>query len=352
VKTPLGGIYICSDEKPNVSVHLEVIHPQTGASTEVSIENPEYLYPHQIFERTQDLRGYLNFQRQRVEKHQDTSVLPPKYTNLNGLWGEWTGEEILSGKSPITSQSIKEEEDRVRQLGIKLYIFLGYSTEQWDEYNDNRLQLRRGLRLLRGGLQLATKHMPQGDSLTIPMTNNIGFQNIAHVIIHFENAEPDLGRKGFQPEDVEIAEKLSVSAVTAFRKYFPRMLRQSTGAPVFTQQINLAEWKSQQREHEKTNPLIIKGRGLFQPTEELPIRSFPLVEQDVVALFNQMLSAGLVRGIQLLASSQYKQYDGLYRVMMEPPFDKYILSDDNPLGIIASFFDGSDTTLVFHHKCN
>jgi hypothetical protein len=57
-----------------------------------------------------------------------------------------------------------------------------------------------------------------------------------------------------------------------------------------------------------------------------------------VALFNQMLSSGLVRGIQLIASSQYNQYDGLYRVAMSPPFDKFILSDSNPLGIDEDFF--------------
>ena len=59
----------------------------------------------------------------------------------------------------------------------------------------------------------------------------------------------------------------------------------------------------------------------------------PVVEQDVVALFNQMLSSGLVRGVQLISSSQYKQYDGLYRIAMFAPFEKYILADDNPLGI-------------------
>lgn len=74
------------------------------------------------------------------------------------------------------------------------------------------------------------------------------------------------------------------------------------------------------------------------PSEELPIRSEPLVEQDVVALFNQMLSAGLIRGIQLIASSQYNQYDGLYRIRMEPPFDRFIRSANNPLGIDEGLF--------------
>ena len=89
-------------------------------------------------------------------------------------------------------------------------------------------------------------------------------------------------------------------------------------------------------------PVIIVGTGLFSPTEELPIRSEPLVEQDVVALFNQMLSSGLVRGIQLISSSQFNQYDGLYRIHMDDPLERYLLSDTNPLGIVDDHFIGKD----------
>ena len=137
---------------------------------------------------------------------------------------------------------------------------------------------------MHGGLQLATRHMPQGLPLTIPMTNNVGFQNLAHVIIHFENAEPDLGRKGFQPEYAQLAEKISVSAVTAFRRRY-NLLRKPGVAKIFNDELKIDQWIKKQEEHEATNALTITGTGLFLPTEELPIRSEPLVEQDVVALY-------------------------------------------------------------------
>jgi hypothetical protein len=113
-------------------------------------------------------------------------------------------------------------------------------------------------------------------------------------------------------------------------------------AKIFNDELKIDQWIKKQEEHEATNALTITGTGLFLPTEELPIRSEPLVEQDVVALFNQMLSSGLVRGIQLIASSQYNQYDGLYRVRMDPPFAKYIYGPDNPLGIEEDVFPGED----------
>jgi hypothetical protein len=157
------------------------------------------------------------------------------------------------------------------------------------------------------------------------------------VIVHFENAEPDLGRKGFQPEYVHLAEKIGVSAVTAFRRRYS-LLRKPGAAKIFDDEVRIDQWIKAQEEHEKSHALVITGTGLFMPTEELPIRSEPLVEQDVVALFNQMLSSGLIRGIQLIASSQYNQYDGLYRVRMEPPFERFIRSSRNPLGIDEGFF--------------
>ncbi|WP_146209546.1 hypothetical protein [Vitiosangium sp. GDMCC 1.1324] len=281
-----------------------------------------------------------------ISKGDDPSKIPAKYLKLNGLWGEWSGEELLqeSESSPIRPKLDKAEQQLANELGISIYVFLAFSTELWDELNDSKLHLRKGHRLIRGGLQLATRSMPQGLPITIPMTNNIGFQNLAHVIVHMDRAEPDLGRKGFQPEHVRLAEKLAVSAVTAFRKR-SNLLRKATGEPIFHEEIKLDQWIEQQKEHEKESPLAIKGKGLFLPTQELPIRSTPLTEQDVVATFNQMLSSGLVRGVHLISSSQYQQYDGLFRVAMDPPYAKYIHSPDNPLGVVEESFTGQSGPL-------
>lgn len=334
--TPLGGIYLCGMQSRPIKVHLEVIDGG-GKRTEAELSAPEYLHPNLVLKRTADLREFLDDQKKRLEKGQDVSKVPAKFRALHGIWGEWKGKEILEGKTPIRPRLDVQEEKLVKELDISLRIFLAFSTDLWDTYNDKTLGLRKGHRLLRGGLQLCTRHMPQGQPITIPMTNNIGFQNLAHVLVHFENAEPDLGRKGFQPDVVRVAEKLSVSAVTAFRRHYS-LLRKPGGAKAYDDELKLDEWKKEQEEHAKNCPLIISGSGLFMPTEELPIRSEPVVEQDVVALFNQMLSAGLVRGVQLISSSQYKQYDGLYRISMEKPYEKYIVSDDNPLGIDEEHF--------------
>jgi len=344
--TPLGGIYLCGQTPPEIEAVVNVTDANGNQTTD-QVSSPDYLYPHTIIPRSADLRLFMADQAERAAKGLDTSKINPKFTKLNGIWGQWTGEEIIGDTTtdcPIRVRLDADEQQLVRDLGIKVYVYLAFSTDLWDSLNDNAFGLRKGARVLRGGLQLATRHMAQGSALTIPMTNNIGFQNLAHVIVHFENAEPDLGRKGFQPEVVQVAEKISVSAVTAFRRR-NHLLKKPGVASIFGSELALQDWIKQQETHEKDHALIITGKGLFLPTEELAIRSEPVCEQDVVALFNQMLTSGLVRGVQLIASSQYKQYDGLYRVLMEQPFDRFVISDENPLGVDEEMFAGVDERL-------
>jgi hypothetical protein len=345
VVTPLGGVYL-AEPAPPLAVQVTVIDSE-GTTTTDDQAAASYLFPHEVLGRTADIREFLEEQKKRAAKNQDTTKIPPKFTNLNGVWGTWAGDEILSGASPMAPRLDAGEKKLVEELGVTVYGFLAYSTDLWDAFNDQKLALRKGQRVLRGGLQLATRNMPQGLPITIPLTNNIGFQNITHVVIHMDSAEPDLGRKGFQPEHAQVAGKLAVSAVTALRRYFDQMLRKSTGAPVLQQKLKLEQWIDGLKDHEKKHPLIVSGKGLFMPAEQLPIRSLPLVEQDVVALFNQMLSSGVVRGIQILASSQYEQYDGLFRVAMRPPVDRFTRSATNPLGVDSGMFDGQDEGLTF-----
>jgi hypothetical protein len=357
ILTPAGGIYIAGAKKPVVQIDIIVVD-RNGDATENTIDGPTYYYPHLKIPKSGNLDEFIRDQKKRLSGGGDPARIPAKFKGLNGLWREWGTEELLGDRvsdCPIQVRLDGDEKSLARAAGVRIYVYLAFSTDLWDSINDSQLRLRRGGRVLHGGLQLATRHMPQGITLTIPMTNNIGFQNLAHVIIHFDNAEPDLGRKGFQPEYVQIAEKLAVTAVTAFRRRYD-LLRKPGVAKIFSDELKVEQWIRQQEQHEHDQPLVITGAGLFLPTEELPIRSEPLVEQDVVALFNQMLSSGLIRGIQLIASSQYNQYDGLFRVRMDPPFGKFIRGDENPLGVDEESFTAQESHItkvkVLEYKYN
>jgi hypothetical protein len=217
---------------------------------------------------------------------------------------------------------------------VSCYGFFCYSTEIWDRFNDEVLGLRKGNRILRGGLQLATNCMPQGELLIIPLTRNIGYQNVAHILIHFDRAEPDLGRKGFQPELEELAEDISTHVVGLFLRR-RRLLKRETGAPPdILQEKTIHDWITAQEEHEKKNPLLITRKDVFLPTKEPSITSKPLNEQDVIALFNQLLAGGVIRGIRVMATNQHQQYDGIFRFCLKKPFEHHVFDKRrNPLGV-------------------
>jgi len=231
-----------------------------------------------------------------------------------------------------------------------IYVFFAYSTQIWDDFNDRKVHLRKKGRILKGGLQLATQNMPQGDLIIIPLTQSTGYQNTTHVIVHFRDAEPDLGRKGFQPELVELASSLAVASVNTFKRWHEH-LRKDTGQPQLFADSEKHQWITEQEQHELTHPLKISGTGLFAPEEIIPITSIPLLEQDVVALFNQMLAAGVIRGFRVLATSGHQRYDGIVKIHVEHDPKFIYHPQKNPLGVPAENIEKVTTSpLILEYK--
>ena len=340
VHTPLGAIYIKPDQPYfPIRIDLEVID-SNGTVTNETVDNPEYLYPHKKFDPVVKLREYLDWMKKEIEKGNLPSP-PKRFTNLSAFWITLDAGDILNNGTLFPVKLSTVQRALVKELDVKIYFFMCFSIELWDQLK-SRLGLNKRAQLLQGGLQIATRHMPQGPLLPIPLNRMLGFQNITHIIIHID-AEPDLGRKGFQPEHVAIAKTLAQRLVEQYgMKYRWNLLRRRVGTVSMVKELQLDRWIEQQRIHEEQHPLKIVKPQVFKPLTYLPTRSEPQVEQDVVALFNQMLSAGIIRGIHMLSSSQYEQYDGLYRRILDIPYSTYVYDPDtNPLGVIRDSL-GSD----------
>lgn len=244
--------------------------------------------------------------------------------------------ELFDALDQGTSFKIKFTGSHIRPSNLAWYQ--AQTAEQWLYLLlvKTPLKLRKGLRILRGGLQLANNHMPQGELITIPLTRSIGHQNQAHVIVHFEGADPDLGRKGFQPELKELAERLSVTIV---RQLGARrdILKSDSGAHTeIDNEIKVHDWLKSQEQYETTHPLELTNQNFFLPMNRISIGSEPQSEQDVIVLFNQLLAGGVIRGIRLLATSQALQYDGVFRYLADEPLaNHYFDPTTNPLGVLA-----------------
>lgn len=332
IKTPLGGVYF--DKKPSIKKCYLSVVDEKGNRTEKEIQECTYVYPHTVISHSKDLKEVQGKQKELIDSGKDGSRLPDSYYKLNGLYRSWDTDEIVSNSAGLNIKFDSKEKELLEKYKVNLYSFFCYSTDIWDKYNDDIVGLRKRGRILKGGLQLATNNMPQGELEIIPLTKNIGFQNTTHAIVHFINAEPDLGRKGFQPELEQLAMSIASSSVRIFL-HWRKLLKKETGAPPdIVAEKDVHEWIKLQEDHEKSDPLIIRREDLFLPLKEPSITSKPLNEQDVISLFNQLLAGGVVRGIKIMSTSQHEKYDGVFKFWIKKPFENHIFDKvKNPLGI-------------------
>lgn len=350
LKTPLGCIDFKDEQSSNITFDLEVIDA-SGLSTTAKDQNANYIYPHNKISTSVSLKELIETQNKFMQSGKPLSLFPAKFLRLNGFYEFFTTEEIKS----LRSSKISEILDLVQKYEVSAYGYFCYSTEIWDELNDNVVKLRKGTRILRGGLQLSNNLMPQGELITIPLTSNIGYQNQAHIIVHFVNADPDLGRKGFQPELKELAESIAIAIVNKFKK-FRNNLKMDTGSrPSIASSDDVYDWITKQVTYEASHPLKINNPHFFAPINEISITSLPQSEQDVIVLFNQLLAGGVIRGLKLLATDQKKQYDGVFKYFIKEPLDNHRFDKlKNPLGV-AELENKSEYTsrpLILEYKYN
>ncbi len=329
VKTPLGNIDFFNTNPNKTYCNLEVIDTK-GVITSITNEEADYVYPHTKIQASANLKDILAFQENLISSGRPVTM-PARFKRLNGIYEFFTSDEL---KLLPTNKLNADGKALIDAYKVSAYGYFCYSTDIWDELNDKVVQLRKGSRILRGGLQLANNFMTQGDLLAIPLTSNIGYQNQAHIVVLFSNADPDLGRKGFQPELKELGEIISVGIVNKFKKW-RELLKIDTGSrPNIASSDDVFNWISEQAKYEESHPLVIKNKNFFSPIHEISITSIPQSEQDVIVLFNQLLAGGVVRGIKLLATDQKKQYDGVFKYYIKEPIINHVYhKTENPLGV-------------------
>jgi hypothetical protein len=322
IVTPLGGIYLKSIPfQPHV--YITVID-RTGISTKFDKKKAEFYYPHEIPDIVQaDL-----FEIRSAFKNIDGDIktqsqkLPDKFKNLQLIWEIWNSSELL------TSDYLKLELDEserilIEQFEICVYASQVDSLETFSTFNET-LGIRQKTKLLRGGIQLATDGMPQGDLLQISLNRQSGLQDYTFIIVHFKSGNPDTGRKNFQPELKGIAEKLATH-ITRFIILYRDLLRFDTGSirnmkPAKDRHVwikRLENWRDQ-------NPLP------DAINENFTYLSKPQEEQDVIAVFNQFVGAGIIKGIYFYSNEYNEKYDSLFELKYNESF-KY--SSENPLGV-------------------
>jgi hypothetical protein len=192
--------------------------------------------------------------------------------------------------------------------------------------------------------------MPQGETDVIPLQRYIGRQNQVHFLIDFKNISADLGRKGFHKDIVDFCKSVTEKITANYLNKFRACMRPNTGAPNDLQRRQaVASWKELMKDHEEKHPLQIENEHFFLPTKKISLTSEPTREQDVIALFHQLLAGGVIRGVSIMSTNERFTYDGLYHIRIEEPTQFHIYDNEtNPLGVLKTVIDEYELPFISH----
>lgn len=328
IKTGLGSFFSC----PNIQVYLKVISSQGEESNE-DFKGIEYLWPYQVVNKSVKYTELKQKIDQLFSSQGPAFKVPSNFKNIECIYDTFDKDTLLS----LLSLS-DEEKSAINKLDPVFHFSYMYSAKVWSKFNEN-LNIRQNHSILVPGIQICANKMPQGEIIQIPLKRDIGRQFQVSIVAHFNNCSPDMGRKGFQTEVVDlsksIAKEIIQNLVAKYKKYF----RVSTGiSPDLKRENEVDQWKIEIAEHEKSNPIRLINQHFFQPMNSISITSEPTREQDVISLFNQLIAGGVIRGIKIMSTNERFVYDGMFKVSFDEPSDMHIYDkEENPLGVTDEY---------------
>lgn len=325
IKTGLGAFY----KNSNVKISIQVTDTNS-ITTYFNQKGTEYFWPHRLDIKSANYFDIDKKEGELFEKKGAQFKLPSEYSNLDCFYGFLKTEEIEN-----FIKLTEEEIENIERFEPSIYFSYLYSAKIWNVFNEE-LNIRKNYRILHGGIQLAADNMPQGEIIPIPLQRGTDRQNRVHVVIHFSKATADLGRKGFHKDVVLFSQEISRKLIEGPLQRKRNTLRPITGAaPDLIRQKEINDWKTKFLEYEKSNKLEILNENFFLPTKKISITAQPSREQDVIALFNQLLAGGVIRGIKIMATDERFTYDGLYKIAFEKPNENHVYDlVTNPLGVL------------------
>ena len=257
-----------------------------GSEAEHAIQ-PSYMFPHELDDRNQflDMGEYVESGRGPEIHRRDTNKL--------GIFRTFTDDQIRSEFDQLPTGNGPAQSE------LWMYVFRSYSAKFFTDKRDTPLGKR-----MYPGVRIASDSMPIGSTSNMTQLRRFTYSaNTVHMLLHVEDAEPDIGRKGFSEEVDELGQTLAKELVERKLQAWNQFLR-AEGSDRRVEAA-LENWKFDSRTHQAESPLP------DWPGKTLKITSIPRQEQDVIALFHELLGAQAILGFEVLSTNQHSRYDSL-----------------------------------------
>jgi hypothetical protein len=319
--------YISFDEDDEFLNALKVILYVTyNGVTQSKIVQKGYLYPHKV--------DGLASVRLSDLKRGERGKLPPRHTMKHCIYNFYDNEAVKQkALSKLDSYSRfgpyrNELREDITRFNPSAYIVFTWSSEFWDEANKRIFGHEQ--RELDHGIVFATKTQRIAEPKKIDFSFRSGDYNRFFIVLNMNKLEADIGRKSLERRVYNIGMLISDSFQNDFVDYQDAL----TPTP-----------RSRREEEEVTlenllNSALKSGSDLNFPGVGLSLLKTPREEQDVIALFFNLLGHGFLKGYKFFSTLISQQYDGVGYFDLKKANDILYDQNENPLGIPEENFFG------------
>lgn len=277
------------------------------AKTETVTIPASYRYPHEDLAagiKVLNLGNWLKNNKnsgpsakERKAFHACYWIFEPKA--LKELIGSKTGEQLVEPE---------EVEAFIDTHDVHVYSLFSYSASYRDQLGDNWKIPRNRKNLHFPSLRVATDGMISSWNREITLTHR-GFNvDRTWLIYSLRGIEPDLGRKDFPPnvhDFLRITEELIANRLAEQSRPFLRVSPPRT-APTQPGYVDPAV-KAHVRRQSPMSPQLLPGIG------EITLQTEPQAEQDVIALYGELVGMGVLRHLQPVYFSGFDFYDSFFQ---------------------------------------
>ena len=295
--------------------------PPEGFSDQFPLE---FFYPHTLIDSL-DLDEFYR-------RHPAQITIPESEKNrYEAIHVKWDTDNIeaklFEGGNIETGTDRHQAYLFTREHLPSIYALFTHSQRVWRDRLDVGLSPDRRRRFWRPGVQVISNQMPTGQLHDIALPYRAGNKERVLMLVELEGIKPDYGRKGFKSEVNTYLNHIATELISYFLANRP-FLRPTAIAHGPTSADAEAEADSRVKSAESLPDLGLEG---FSFVKE------PQFENDVIALFMEMLAHRYIRGFEILSSSGGSQYDAVVNYKFtQNPQDLLHHAVQNSLGIPKS----------------
>jgi hypothetical protein len=280
-----------------------------------------YYFPHMLTKAQVQLSKLQRKKGQLLESQRDMDI----------MWDAFNFEQV-SEFIIQRMENVRYLRDNKKRMIVNVlkkhkpqaYMAFTHASEFWDDHN-RKIWGNDGIEQFHHGIVYATRSQKIGEQARIDFTFRSGDFNRAFILLSMENLKADIGRKSL-PEEVDIFANFFANAVHDKFTDEDDCLRPNSSSFDETQERELEALLDKAYELE---PIDAKGLDFVKTPKE---------EQDVIALFFDLLGKGIIRGYEIYSTHIHRTYDGVGKFYLQEKPENIYDPKTNRLGIAKHKF--------------